>query len=364
MSFKRLIAGTCGLALAQILSSCVIPPTQTPKRFEFARAEMGLPFRIVLYAASPITASNAAAAAFDRIRQLNSILSDYDSDTEISRLSESSGQNREIKVSDDLWNVLSRAQEVSRLSGGAFDITVGPLVNLWRKARREQKLPRPDFLAEARSRAGYTNLVLNSHRRTGKLLVPEMRLDVGGIGKGYALDEALKVLEANGIRRALVTGGGDMAVGDPPPGKNGWRIELAPLDVTNAPSAFVLLKRCGFATSGDLFQRLEIDGKRYSHIIDPRTGAGITDHSLVNIIARDATTADALSKVVSVLGPKPGFPIIEQKGAEARAVRKPRDQIEVSETAGFRHFIDRENEEPQVRTQAEDGRPRPRQAGK
>jgi thiamine biosynthesis lipoprotein len=170
-----------------------------------------------------------------------------------------------------------------------------------------------------------------------------MRLDVGGIGKGYALDEAMKVLHSLGIRRALVTGAGDMAAGDPPPGKAGWRVELAPLDTTNAPAVqFVLLKNCGFATSGDLFQRLEIDGKRYSHIVDPRTGIGLTDHSLVNVIATDATTADALSKVVSVLGADKAFAIVLQKGAEAHVVRKPADQIEVSETPGFKHFYDPE----------------------
>ena len=128
-----------------------------------------------------------------------------------------------------------------------------------------------------------------------------------------------------------------MAAGAPPPGKPGWEIELPPLDVTNAPPVrFVLLKHAGLATSGDLFQRLEINGKRYSHIVDPRTGIGLTDHSLVTIIARDATTADGLSKVVSVLGAARGFPIVHAKHAEARVVRKPADKIEEQETAGFR----------------------------
>ena len=131
-----------------------------------------------------------------------------------------------------------------------------------------------------------------------------------------------------------------MAAGDPPPGKKGWRIEIAPLDVTNAPAArFVLLKRMGLATSGDLFQRLEIEGKRYSHIVDPRTGLGLTDHSLVTIIAKNATTADGLSKVVSILGPAKSFPIVAEQKAAAHVVRKPGERVEEYETWGFRKFF-------------------------
>jgi len=339
MMLRRSLARCLLTSVALFVISCSTAAPAKPQRYEFSRIEMAVPFRIVLYAPSSTVASNAAQAAFARVRQLNNILSDYDSDSELSRLSQTSGENQEVPVSDDLWRVLFRAQEISRKSEGAFDITVGPLVNLWRKARREKKFPDAELLQEAKSRVGYKNLVLNPRSKTAKLLLPGMRLDLGGIGKGYALDEALKTLREIGIQRALITGGGDMAAGDSPPGKPGWEIELAPLDVTNAPPArFILLKHGGLATSGDLFQRLEINGKRYSHIVDPRTGIGLTDHSLVTIIAKDATTADGLSKVVSVLGAVRGFPVVEAEHAEARAVRKPEDKIEERETAGFRKF--------------------------
>jgi len=335
-----------GWASLLLLMGCVAAPqphagTTNLSRYEFTRVEMAIPFRIVLYADSNDVASNAASAAFARIHELNGILSDYDPESELSRLSRTSGSGREVPVSSDLWQVLSRAQQISRESNGAFDITVGPLVNLWRKARRDKQFPRADLLADARARTGYTNLLLNPKAHTAKLLVPEMRLDVGGIGKGYALDAALLVLRQHGLTRALVTGAGDMAAGEPPPEKPGWRIEIPPLDSTNAPlGRFVLLKSCGFATSGDLFQRLEIDGKRYSHIVDPRTGIGLTDHSLVNILAPDATTADGLSKVVSVLGSRAAFPIVEKHHAAARVMRLPGDKIETAETPSFSRFYD------------------------
>jgi thiamine biosynthesis lipoprotein len=315
--------------------------TSQHQRYEFEQAQMGLPFRIVLYAPNALKAKESARAAFKRIEQLNAIMSDYDLDSELSQLSRGSGQGRTVRLSDDLWRVLERSQELAQKSHGAFDITVGPYVNLWRKARRDRQLPDPGRLETAGRSVGYHLLRLNKQDHTAQLLAPDMRLDLGGIAKGYAVDEALAVLTHLGIRRALVAGGGDMAVSDPPPGQKGWRIELQPIDVTNAPPPqFVLLKRGAIATSGDLFQRLEIDGRRYSHIIDPRTGLGLTDHSLVTVIARDCMTADSLTKVLSVLGPDLGMKLIESNpAAAARVTRLPDGQLEVKESSRFATFL-------------------------
>ena len=167
-----------------------------------------------------------------------------------------------------------------------------------------------------------------------------MRLDLGAIAKGYAIDAALRVLEARGVNRAMIMGGGDLAVGDPPPGKPGWRVELSPLDAPGAPPVrYVLLRRRALATSGDVFQHVEIDGVRYSHIVDPRTGLGLTDHSLVTVIARDCTTADSLATAVSVVGIDRGIRLVRRtSGAQVRIVRKPGDVIETAESAGFSRF--------------------------
>jgi thiamine biosynthesis lipoprotein len=167
-----------------------------------------------------------------------------------------------------------------------------------------------------------------------------MRLDLGGIAKGYAVDQAVKTLSRLGIASALVSGGGDIGVSGPPPGSRGWRIELPPLDASNAPPArFVVLSHAGISTSGDLFQRLEINGVRYSHIVDPRTGVGLTDHSLVTVIAPDDFTADGLTKVMSVLNPKDALQFIARTPrAAVRIVRKPGDKVEVYESKGFHRF--------------------------
>ncbi len=312
------------------------------ERYEYQRPEMGMPFRIVLYALNQTSADAAAEAAFQRIKQLNDIMSDYDGESELSKLSRSSGNSREVVVSEDLWFVLSRAQDLAKRSDGAFDITVGPFVTLWRRARRQHQLPDPARLAQARQAVGYQHVRLNPERHAVELLVPNMKLDLGGIAKGYAIGEALKTLRKSGVERALVEGGGDVAVSNPPPGKRGWRFELSSLDVTNAPSVrFLSLENVAISTSGDLYQRLEIDGKRYSHIVDPHTGIGLTDHSLVNVIAPESITADSLTKVVSVLRPDRGLRFIEATpGVAARIMRDPDGKIETFETDRFARYYE------------------------
>jgi len=329
------------LLLVLTLSCASSKPAPAPQRFEFERPEMGMSFRIVLYATDRAAATNAAARGFERIRQLNDVMSDYDPDSELSRLSRSSGKGAEVPVSADLWFVLERAQQLAQRSDGAFDVTVGPYVNLWRRARRQRTLPEPSRLAQARQSVGYQHLRLNARGHTVQLLAPDMRLDLGGIAKGYAIAEALKTLRQAGCRQALVEGGGDMALGDPPPGKSGWRVQLSSLDATNAPkSRFLSLRNVSVSTSSDLYQRLEMDGKRYSHIVDPHTGIGLTDHSLVNVIAREGIDADSLTKVAAVLGPEKGLRLVEAtRGAVARIIRNPSDtRIEVSESRGFRRY--------------------------
>ncbi|HEX3719936.1 MAG TPA: FAD:protein FMN transferase [Verrucomicrobiae bacterium] len=334
------------LGLALLVSGCVTTPQATgpTTRYVFQQTEMAVPFRIILYASSKNAAEGAQAAAFARVRQINDEMTDYDSDSELSRLSQTSGQDKEVQVSPDLWKVLERAQDLAERSHGAFDPTVGPYVNLWRYARRKGEMPDPKRLAKARAAVGYTKMKLDPRRHTVKLLALDMRLDLGGIAKGYAVDQAIKTLTRRGITNALVFGGGDMEVSGAPEGKRGWLIELPPLDATNAPQArYVMVSHVGVSTSGDLFQRLEVNGVRYSHIIDPRTGMGLTDHRLVTVIAADDFTADGLTKVMSVLPPKAALKFIAKTpGAYVRIVRKPGADVpvEVYQSWGFKQFYE------------------------
>lgn len=337
-----------GLAFLLSAASCTTPRVASPAgnldRFEFAQPQMGVAFRIILYTADSRAADAAAQAAFQRIRQLNDIMSDYDYDSELSQLSRSSEEQAHVRVSPDLWLILNRAQVLARRTDGAFDVTVGPCVQLWRKARRVQQLPEASLLAETRKLVGYQHMRLFPGDHSVQLLVSGMRLDLGGMAKGYAADEALAVLRSRGITRALIAADGDIRAGDPPPGKPGWRVAIVSPDIPGeSKNQLVLLKNAGISTSGDLSQRLEIGGQRYSHIVDPRTGVGLTDHSLVTIIARDTTTSDSLATAVSVVGPERGLKLIETTaGTAARIFRQPQDRLERYESKKFQGYVIRE----------------------
>lgn len=294
------------------------------ERFEFNRVEMAMPVRIVLYSEREDTATAAATAAFDRIGELNGILSDYDSESELSRLCRTAGTDVWVPVSDDLWRVLDRARRVSEASDGAFDVTIGPVSRLWRRARRRRRAPKEDNINEALGRVGYRLIEFDTNKQRLRLNKDGMQLDLGGIAKGYVIDEALKVLQEKGFRRTLVDASGDIGAADPPPGRPGWRIAIAAIDPEAPPAMFLWLKNGAVAHSGDAWQYVEIDGMRYSHLVDPKTGLGLTDRSTVTVVAPNAITADALASAVSVMGPKEGLALIEKTpGVAARIVHVP-----------------------------------------
>lgn len=309
-------------------------------RYRFERVLMGSPVKLTLYSAAEATANLAAEAAFQRIAALDRILSDYKTDSELSKLSATAGGGQKVPVSDDLWTVLERSQMLAQATEGAFDITVGPYMRLWRRARRNKEFPSTERLAEAREAVGYKKLQVDRRGHTAQLLAPGMRLDLGGIATGYAVDEAMRVLRQHGIERALIDASGDMLVSDPPPGAPGWRIGIAPLDPDGPPSRYLNLRNMAVTTSGDAFQHVVLNGKRYSHIVDPATGLGLTDSSTVVVVAVDCITADSQATAVSVLGPEKGFKLIESTaGAAAFIVRNHDGKVESFASARLEHYL-------------------------
>jgi thiamine biosynthesis lipoprotein len=167
-----------------------------------------------------------------------------------------------------------------------------------------------------------------------------MRLDLGAIAKGYAADEALEVVAKFGIRRALVAASGDLALGDPPPGEEGWRVEIVGYDAPDGPpSAIVQLANCAVATSGDLFQRVEFNGVRYSHIVDPFTCVGMTNHALATVIAKDGMTADSMATVMTIAERERAFAIAKRRGVAARVVRLEEGKPVVEANGKFRQIV-------------------------
>lgn len=320
-----------------LLLACVTP-LHAQTRFEYSEVGMGVRARIVLYAKDEPTAQSAARAAYDRIAHLEDIMSDYRPTSEISRLSAKAGDLSMIDVSPELFFILTKSQDLARRSDGAFDVTVGPLVKLWRIARKSGKLPSKEQLDAARRLVGWRKLhlsplapntpnsvsnastplalsrdvsnassplalsrpdrdVSNGGQGTATLDTPGMQLDLGGIAKGYGCDEAIRTLKEHGIASALVEMGGDIVVSDAPPGAKGWQIEIE-----NARHKIATLYNAAISSSGDVEQFVEIAGKRYSHIVDPRTGLGLTDRIAVTVIAPNGVSSDGLSTAISVLG--------------------------------------------------------------
>lgn len=283
------------------------------QRFEFAEPHMGTEFRLKFYAADETQAQQVAKLAFARIAALNSVMSDYDPKSELSVLCAKNAQTcaGPIAVSDDLYRVIQEAQKISELSEGAFDITVGPVVRLWRLARKNRLMPDPEVLKEAMSKVGYQKIKLDPVKKTVELTVAGMKLDLGGIGKGFAAEEVLKLLKEKGITSALVAASGDISVADPPPHTQGWKISIAPLP-GSTQERILTLKNVAVSTSGDASQFVEIAGKRYSHVLDPRTGIGLQGRRSVTVIAPRGTQADALTKMASVWEPEKAIAAIEK----------------------------------------------------
>ena len=301
---RRLSAPVRGVFVACML--CLLGARalgQAPalERGEYKRILMGVECRIVLYTAGQASGATAADSAFGRINELDQLLSDYKPSSRLVLLG--AGVVGEPQVAPDLVPLLVRAGELSMATGGAFDVTAGPLVKLWRKSRQSGQLPEPDAVRSALDSVGWRKLVVDEGAGSVTLLCKGMALDVGGIGKGFAADEAARMLTAAGVRSFLIDLGGDLVLGAAPPGRAGWTLQAGSAE-TPQLNRLLVLADCGVATSGDSYQFMEVGGVRYSHIVDPRTGQALRDQVCMTVLAPDGATADALASAACVLGPR------------------------------------------------------------
>lgn len=263
---------------------------------------MGSPFTIIAYGDGTQFVDSVVEKVFDEVDRLSAIFSDYIDSSELNKLGNSSGSNSFVPVSEDLFDILRLSKGASELSGGAFDISVGPLSRLWRTAIKTNNFPAKDKIIDAQKKVGYENIFLDVNCREVKLIRKSMALDLGGIAKGYIAQRALDMLKNAGLSSSLVNAGGDMAFGDPPPDKDGWTIGISLLDSANKLMGnHLITSNRAVATSGDSFRHLDYNGKRYSHIIDPRTGEGVTYHRNLTVVADNGATADWVASACSVM---------------------------------------------------------------
>lgn len=284
-----------------VLCGCGSVGRDKAQRFEFRRLVMGVEARVVVYAGDEPTATAGARAAYARLADLEQVFSDYRPGSEVMQLCDRAGQGP-IPVSDDLFRVLAAADRVHSLTDGAFDPTVGPLTKLWREARAKHPPALPDAatIEAARAQMGWEHVTLDAKARVVAITTPGVRIDLGGIAKGSSAAEAVRTLRELGLPRAMVTLSGDIAVGEAPPGEQGWTIEIDP-GVDGVTPFTQTVRNASVSTSGDRTQFVDVGGVRYSHILDPRTGLGVTHRTAACVIAQDGALADGLATALCVL---------------------------------------------------------------
>ena len=265
---------------------------QQLQRFSYSQPKMGTEFRIIFYCDSDSLANFIQDAAFKKIDQLNSIFSDYELDSELNRIVRFAGNDTVVAVSEVLYSTLKTAMLISKETIGAFDVTIGPLSKLWRRAMRRNEFPTDVDIVKAKGLVDYKYISL--HKKESITFSKKgLKLDLGGIAKGATVDEVFDLITSFGIDKLLVDGGGDIRVGESPPESNGWQIQLS--------NSKISVVNMAIATSGDTYKYLEHDGKRYSHIIDPRTGYGVQNAEKVMVKASSCKVADAIASAASIL---------------------------------------------------------------
>ncbi len=289
-----------------LLLAAQLAPAPAGKLFVQSREAMGTKFTIYLYAGSDGQADAAFEASFDEIERLDRTLSNYIPESELSRINRLAGREW-VTTDPEVFSLLQTCTGHSKRSGGTFDITVGPLMHAWGFFRGQGHFPTARELEQAREKTGWEKVQLNAATRGVHFAVAGMELDLGGIGKGYAVDRVVAILREAGVMVAMVDAGSSTlyAMGAPP-GEKGWPVRVPKPGDRSKTIAAVLLKDESLSTSGSYEKFFQLNGRTYCHIMDPRTGTPVEGMLQTSVIAADGTTTEALSKPMFVMGTDEG----------------------------------------------------------
>ena len=271
------------------------------RKFSYSEMKMGSAFNLIIVSADSNKANHLARKSYELVDSLNHIFSNYDSSSELSKINASAGL-LPYKMSTAMLDLVQKSQYAYIQSKGAYDISIGPLSSLWRNARKAKLFPEASTVLATKKLVGLNQVKIN--KRLGTIFLPNanMQLDFGGIAKGYIAQWVINFLKANGIQQALVDAGGDIVMSGPPLNQQGWLIGVnLPETTDDLLNKKLQLSNCSVATSGDVFQFIEYKGVKYSHIINPLTGYGVTNLRNVTIIAKTGATADWLATACSIL---------------------------------------------------------------
>ena len=327
---------TCLLMI--MFTQCKLQAQQ--QRYTFTELKMASPFTIIFYAADSAAAARLSKACFERVDSLVNIFSDYIDSSELNRLCATAGSGQAFSCSSTLFDLLQHCDRAFRLSSGSFDITLGPLTRLWRAARKNKQFPTTEEIRNRLALTGFSKVVLDTVKRTACLLQRGMQLDLGGIAQGYIAQQTIDYLTQQKVASALVNVSGDIACTGAPPGKAGWTIAInMPESEDELLPRTLELANTAVTTSGDVYQYLEHNGQRYSHIIDPATGFGITTQRNVTVIAHDGTMADWLTKACSILPVKKALALARRLHATVLIAAIKNDQTKFYHSAGWKKLL-------------------------
>ncbi len=308
-------------------------------RFQFTENKMGSTFQIIFYHADSAEASQVAKESFDLIDSLNITFSDFDTNSEISQLAVHAGKHPQ-KISQALFDVMLLSVEANQKSQKTFSVFAGALTNLWRNARRENKFPDKKLVRKARHLSSKNYFKFFAHDSLVLVLAKGASMDFGGIVKGYTAQKVIDHLHTKNIHHALVDAGGDIVMSKPPPGKEGWSVAVnLPGDDVELSEHRLLLSNKAIATSGNMYQFIQHDGKKYSHIINPKTGYGITVQRQVTVIANDGATADWLATACSILPISKALKLAESENASLLILEISGGVISAHRSATFNRYF-------------------------
>ena len=271
------------------------------RKFSYSEMKMGSAFNLIIVSADSNKANHLAQKSYELVDSLSHIFSNYDSSSELSKINASAGL-LPYKMSRAMLDLVQKSQYAYIQSKGAYDISIGPLSSLWRKARKAKLFPEASTVLATKKLVGFAQIKIN--KRLGTIFLPNanMQLDFGGIAKGYIAQWVINFLKANGIQQALVDAGGDIVMSGAPLNQQGWLIGVnLPETTDQLLNKKLQLSNCSVATSGDVYQFIEYKGVKYSHIINPLTGYGVTNLRNVTIVAKTGATADWLATACSIL---------------------------------------------------------------
>lgn len=295
--------GFVTIAVWSVMMAVIAAPRQLI-RYEDSRVSMACTYSIVVYGEERNSLRQAVDAAFDEVDRIDRLMSHYKPDSPLSQLNREAAK-KPVKVEPELFDFIVECLRYSRASDGAFDITVGPLMKAWGFFRGEGRMPSEQELSKARRSVGYRHVISDEKERTVFFDQPGVELDLGGIAKGYAVDRAVTVLKQRGIKSALVSAGGSTIYGlGAPPNGAGWEVKLQDPIAPDKTALTLKLKNQALSVSGSYEKFFEMEGRRYSHIMDPRTGRPVEGVLSVAVITDTGTAGDALDNVFYVQGIK------------------------------------------------------------